>query len=232
MPGYTNVFDYLTKVQQWSGKGCNTASLVFTVRTLVRDSASCPSLTATPGGELSPLPVLLGVIAFTLLVLKNPIILKIIQSQFHNSSFTTFMQNTTSIKVSISWLFPIRIFVQGEITMSEYILIFCLQMNHISYSSFSLLFCFSKGNQILLWASHMIQSMKPLTSLGFFSPPFHVPGLLVPHRSRSWSSCVAWVQRSYWARPRHMSSDSVQWTGPSQLAAPEHERHPRVLRNK
>ena len=93
MPGYTNVFDYLTKVQQRSREGRNTASFVFTVRTLVRDSTSCPSLTATPGGELSPLPVLLGVIAFTLLVLKNPIIFKIIQSQFHNSSFTTFMHN-------------------------------------------------------------------------------------------------------------------------------------------
>ena len=43
-------------------------------------------------------------------------------------------------------------------------------MYHISYSSFSSLFCFSKGNQILLWASHMIQSMKPLTRLGFFHP--------------------------------------------------------------
>lgn len=143
MPEYTNVFDYLTKVQQWSREGCNTASLVFTVRTLVRDSASCPSLTATPGRELSPLPVLLGVIAFTLLVLENPIILKIIQSQFHNSSFTTFIQNTNSIKVSISWLFPIRIFVQREITiyfvMSEYILTNILPAN-VSYFLFFLLF--------------------------------------------------------------------------------------------
>ena len=106
-----------------------------------------------------------------------------------------------------------------------------------SYLLFFLLFIilYLKGtcNHILLWASLLIQSMKPLTHFGFFSPPFHVPGLLArPHRSRSWSSCVAWVQRSYWARLRHMSSDSVQWTGLSRLAAPEHEHHPHVLRNK
>lgn len=67
MPGNTNVFDYLTKVKQRSRQWRDTASLVFTVWTLVGDSTSCPGLATTGARGLS---MLLRVVAFTMLILK------------------------------------------------------------------------------------------------------------------------------------------------------------------
>lgn len=67
MPGNTNVFDYLTKVKQRSRQWCDTASLVFTVWTLVGDSTSRPGLATAGSGGLS---MLLRVVTFTLLILK------------------------------------------------------------------------------------------------------------------------------------------------------------------
>lgn len=73
MPGNTNVFDYLTKVKQRSRQWRDTASLVFTVWTLVGDSTSCPGLATTGARGLS---MLLRVVAFTMLILKINLFLR------------------------------------------------------------------------------------------------------------------------------------------------------------